>query len=170
MFQKIWGNRKFLCMIGVSQFSAENCSSHSAENFCQGILLFLRKFLVSKSFYGWKVGFASHFFVAKKWSHSAENFREHPCNISKKIVLSVEFMQNRGYHVFLSKNSGMTVPKIRGHPFQLSKNLGLSKSSMQNKGYHVFPSKTLRLTVRNVFVNEFYCFWEKISFRNVLTD
>ena len=65
MFQKLCGNRKILCIVGVSQFSAGICLSHGAENFCKGILLSLRKFLVSKSFYGWKEG-AHHIFPSKK--------------------------------------------------------------------------------------------------------
>ena len=47
--------------------------SHSAENFRKGILLFLRKFLVSKSFMDEKGGIS--FFRQNFLSHSAEKFR-----------------------------------------------------------------------------------------------
>ena len=57
---------------GISQFSAEIFMSHSAENFREGIILFLRKFLVSKSFMDEKGGGVSRFSVENFWSHSAE--------------------------------------------------------------------------------------------------
>ena len=50
-FRKIIGIGKNLWIRGgISQFSVEIFMSHSAENFREGILLFLRKFLVSKNF------------------------------------------------------------------------------------------------------------------------
>ena len=52
MFQKNSGIEKKLCILGMSRFSAGNCLSHSAENFCEGILLTLRKFLIPKTVYG----------------------------------------------------------------------------------------------------------------------
>ena len=50
--------------------------SHSAENFRKGILVFLIKFLVSKSFMDEKGGGVSRFSVKNFWSHSAEKFCE----------------------------------------------------------------------------------------------
>ena len=51
VFRKISGIEKILWIRGgISQFSVEFFMSHSAENFREGILLFLRKFLVSESF------------------------------------------------------------------------------------------------------------------------
>ena len=47
-----FGYRKILCILGVSQFSAGNCLSHCSEIFCEGVLLFLRKFLIRKKVYG----------------------------------------------------------------------------------------------------------------------
>ena len=67
---------------GVSRFSVEIFMSHSAENFRKGILLFLRKFLVSKSFTEDRG--VSRFFVGNFWSQSAEKFRTgilYCCNI-----------------------------------------------------------------------------------------
>ena len=48
---------------GISRFSVEIFMSHSAEKFRKGILLFLRKFVVSKSFIGQKRGY--HVFPSK---------------------------------------------------------------------------------------------------------
>ena len=71
--------------------------SHSAENFRKGILLFLRKFLVSKSFMDEKG--VSRFFVENFWPHSAEKFRSgtlqcvtnfgyrKPLRINRKMVI-----------------------------------------------------------------------------------
>ena len=50
--------------------------SHCTENFRKGILLFLRKTLVSKSFMDEKG--VSRFSVENFWSHSAENICGHP--------------------------------------------------------------------------------------------
>ena len=86
-FSEIWGNRKTLCIKRVSQFPAENCSSHSAENFCEGILLFLRKILVSKSFYGWRGGGRMTFLRWKKSSHSAEKIVSIPAIIQKNCLI-----------------------------------------------------------------------------------
>ena len=47
----------------MSRFSVEIFMSHSAEKFRKGILLFLRKFLVSKSFMDEKGGY--HVFPSK---------------------------------------------------------------------------------------------------------
>ena len=58
--------------------------SHSAENFRERILLLLRTFLVSKSFMDEKGGIT--FFRGKFLSHSAENFRGHPFNVSENLV------------------------------------------------------------------------------------
>ena len=57
--------------------------SHSAEKFRKRILLFLRKFLVSKSFMNEKE--VSRFFVENFWSRSAEKFRGHPFNVSENL-------------------------------------------------------------------------------------
>ena len=79
-----FGNRKTLCIIGVSQFSLESGFSHSAEKFWEEILLFLRIFLVSKSFYGWKGGRITSS-RQKVWSHSAAKTRGHLFNVSESL-------------------------------------------------------------------------------------
>ena len=58
--------------------------SHSAEKIRKGILLFLRKFLVSKSFMDEKGG-GYHVFPSKIFGLSAEKFRGHPFNVSEKL-------------------------------------------------------------------------------------
>ena len=137
----------------MSQFSAENCLSHIAENFCKGILLFLRIFLVSKSFFGWNRGTYHIFNVGKIWSHSTEKFCEHSFNVSEKIVVSENFMYKRVYHVFLSKILGLTVPdKFVGIPSMFQKVWGFRVYFMHRRGYHVFPSKIFSLTVAKWFV------------------
>ena len=83
--------------------------SHSAENFRKGILLFLRKLLVSKSFMDERG--VSRFSVENFWSHSAEKVRGHPFNASENLGYRKFFMHNTGYHVFPSKIFGITVPK-----------------------------------------------------------
>ena len=75
-FQKISGIEKKLWIRGgISRFSVEIFVSHSAKKFRKGILLFLRKFLVSKSFMDEKGGGVSRFSVENFWSHSAEKLR-----------------------------------------------------------------------------------------------
>ena len=69
---------------GLSRFSVEIFMSHSVENFRKGILLFLRKFLVSKKVLWMKRG-VSRFSVENFWSHSAEKFRGHPFNVSENL-------------------------------------------------------------------------------------
>ena len=70
--------------------------SHSAENFRKEILLFLRKFLVPKSFMDEKG--LSRYSVEKFWSHSAEKVRGHPINVS----------ENLGYRKILCILGGIT--------------------------------------------------------------
>ena len=83
--------------------------SQCTENFRKGILLFLRKTLVSKSFMDEKGGitfFRRKFLVSQcrkyLWA-SLQGFR--------KIGVSKEFMHNRGYHNFSSKIFCLTVSK-----------------------------------------------------------
>ena len=56
--------------------------SHSGENFLKGILLFLRKNLVSKSFMDEKRGY--HVFPSKIFGLSAEKIREGTLRYQKK--------------------------------------------------------------------------------------
>ena len=81
--------------------------SHSGENFLKGILLFLRKNLVSKSFMDEKRGY--HVFPSKIFGLTVPKkfVREH-FGIRKNGV-SKKFMHNRGYHNFPSKLFCLTV-------------------------------------------------------------
>ena len=100
--------------------------SHSAQNFRKEILLFLRKFLVSKKYMDEKGGitfFRRNFLVSQcqkiSWA-SPKCFR--------KFRVSKNFMHTRGYHVFPSKFFlSHSAENIRGHPFDVSENLGYRK-------------------------------------------
>ena len=97
-FPEIFWYRKNLWIRGgLSRFAVEIFMSHSAENFRKGILLFLRKILVSKSFMDEKG--VSRFSVENFWSHSAEKFRGHPSNVS----------ENLGYRKILCIIGGITI-------------------------------------------------------------
>ena len=66
--------RNFSCIGGgASQFCRKFFVSQDRnEKLCKGTLLFSRKFLVSKKYYGWEGGIT--FFVENFLSHSAEKF------------------------------------------------------------------------------------------------
>ena len=83
--------------------------SHSAENFRKGILLFLRKFLVSKSFMDEKGGIS--FFRRKFLVSQCRKISWASLQCFRKFRVSKNFMLNRGYHKFPSKISCLTVPK-----------------------------------------------------------
>ena len=85
---------------GLSRFSVEFFMSHSAEKFLEGILLFLRKFLVSKSFMDEKGGitfFRRNFLVSQCRKISWASLR-----CFRKFGVSKNFMYNKGYHNFPS--------------------------------------------------------------------
>ena len=90
VFRKFSGIEKNLWIRwGLSRFSVEIFMSHSVENFRKGILLFLRKYMVSQC-------------RKTSWA-SLQCFR--------KFGVSKNFMPNRGYHNFPSKIFCLTVPK-----------------------------------------------------------
>ena len=82
VFQKIFGGEKKLWIRGgISRFSVEIFLSHSAEKSRKGILLFLRKFLVAKSFMDEKEG--HHVFPSKIFCLTVpRNFVEEPISVS----------------------------------------------------------------------------------------
>ena len=94
---------------GLSRFSVEIFMSHSAENFRKRILLFLRKFLVSKSFMNEKGGIT--FFRRKVLVSQCRKTSWASVQCFRKLGVSKNFMHTRGYHVFPSKIFGLTVPK-----------------------------------------------------------
>ena len=69
-----WYRKKLWIRGGISRFSVKIFLSHSAEKFRKGILLFLRNFLVSKSFMDEKG--VSRFSVENFLSHRAEKLRK----------------------------------------------------------------------------------------------
>ena len=74
--------------------------SHSGENFLKGILLFLRKILFQKVL--WMKRGVSRFSVENFWSHSFENIRGHPFDVS----------ENLGYRKILCIIGGITIFRL----------------------------------------------------------
>ena len=83
--------------------------SHSAENFREGILLFLLKIFGSKSFMNEQRGIT--FFRRKLLVSQCRKSLWASLQCFRKIGVSKNFMHTRGYHVFPSKVFGLTVPK-----------------------------------------------------------
>ena len=112
-FPEIFWYRKNLWIRGgLSRFAVEIFMSHSAENFRKGILLFLRKFLVSKRFMDEKGGGGGITFFRRKFLVSQCRKISWPSlQCFRKFGVSKNFMHNRGYHNFLSKIFCLTVPK-----------------------------------------------------------
>ena len=126
MFPKNLGYRKISCKIeGITIFRRKLFVSQ-CRNILWASLQCFGKFGVSKNFMH-KRGY--HKFPSKKFlSHSAEKFRGHPFNVSKKIGVSKSFMHNRGYHKFPSKNFCLTVLKnFVGIPSMFQKVWGIGK-------------------------------------------
>ena len=91
----------------ISLNSVEIFLSHCAEKFRKGVLLFLRKFLVSKSFMDEKG--VSRFSVENFWSHSAEKFIGHPFNVSENLgyrkILCIIGVSQFSVEIFLSHSA-----------------------------------------------------------------
>ena len=83
--------------------------SHSAEDFRKGILLLLRKLLVSKSFKDEKGG--TTFFRQKCLASQCLKNSWASLQLFRKFGVSKIFMHNRGFHNILSKIFCLTVPK-----------------------------------------------------------
>ena len=98
---------------GISRFSVEIFMSHSAEKFRKGIVMFLTKFLVWKSFMDEGGGGVSRFSVENFWYHSAEKFRGHPFNVS----------ENLGYRKILCIIGGITIFRRKSFVSQCQKAL-----------------------------------------------
>ena len=120
VFQKISSREKNLWIRGgLSRFSVEIFMSHSAENFRKGILLFLRKLLVSKSFIDEKGGIT--FFRRNFLSHRTEtkSFVKEPFCFPEIFWYQKNFMDKRGLNtIFSQKFFCLTVPRsFVGEPF-----------------------------------------------------
>ena len=110
VFRNVSGIEKSLWIRGgLSRVSVEIFMSHRAENFLKGILLFLRKFLVSKSFMDEKGGIT--FFRRKFLVSQCRKISWASLQYFRKIGVSKNFMHNRGYQNFPSKIFCATVPK-----------------------------------------------------------
>ena len=127
VFRKFSGIEKNLWKRGgLSRFSVEIFMSHSAENFRKRILLFLRKFLVSKTFMDEKGGIT--FFRRKVLVSQCLKNSWASLQCFRKFGVSKNFMHTRGYHVFPSKIFCLTVPKIFvGIPSMSQKIWGIEK-------------------------------------------
>ena len=114
--------RKFYCIIGVSNFSVEIFLSHLAEKFCKRIPLFLREFLVSKSFAEEKWGY--HIFPSRNFGLTeARNFMSIPAMFLEKLWYR-KFGCIVGGITFSVKNfRSHSAEEIRGHPFNISESL-----------------------------------------------
>ena len=115
--------------------------SHSAENFRKGILLFLRKFLVSKSFENEKGGIT--FFRRKFLVSQCRKISWASLQCFRNFGVSNDFMHTRGYHVGVSRYSvkkfwSHSAEKFRGHPINVSENLGYRKTLCLRGEYHDF--------------------------------
>ena len=101
-------------------------TTHSAEKVREGILLLVRKFLVSKSFMDEKGGIT--FFRRKSLISRCRKKSWASLQCFGKIGSSKNFMHNRGYHSFPSKISCLTVPKtFVKKPFNASLNSDIKK-------------------------------------------
>ena len=128
VFRKFSGIEKNLRKrVGLSRFSVEIFMSHSAENFRKRILLFLRKFLVSKSFMDEKGGIT--FFRRKVLVSQCRKISWASLQCLRKFGVSKNFMHDRGYHKCPSKMFCLTVPKnFVNEPFKVSLISGIKKS------------------------------------------
>ena len=90
-----WYRKKKLWIRGgLSRFSVEIFTSHIAENFREGILLFGEKFWFQKVL--WVKRGLSRFFVGIFRSHSARKFRGHPFNVSEILGIENFYASERG--------------------------------------------------------------------------
>ena len=114
--------------------------SHSAENFCKGILLFLGKFLVSKSFMIEKGGIT--FFRRKFLVPQCRKISWTSLQCFRKFGVWKNFIHTRGYHNFPSKFFlSHSAEKFCGHPFNVSENLGYRKILCIIGGITIFRQK-----------------------------
>ena len=104
-----WYRKNLWIRVGISRFSVKIFMSHSAENFREGILLFYRKFLVSKRFLDEMGGIT--FFRRKLLVSQCRKNSWASLQYFRKLEVSKNLLHNMEYQVFPSKNSGLTVPK-----------------------------------------------------------
>ena len=154
VFQKTSGIEKNLWIRGdISRFSVDIFMPHSAEKFRKAILLFLRKYLVSKSFMDENGGGGgvSRFSVENFLSHSVEKFRGHPFNVSENLGYRKILCIIGAITFFRQKFLVSQCRKIYWASLQCFRKFGVSKNSMHNRGITFFRRKFC-LTVPKKFV------------------
>ena len=121
-----WYRKKLWIRGGISRFSVEIFMFRSAENFRKEILLFLRKFLVSKRFMDKKGGIT--FFRRKFLVSQCRKISWASLQCFRKFGVSKNFMHHRGYHNFPSKIFCLAVQKnFVGIPSMSQKIWGIEK-------------------------------------------
>ena len=163
--ENFWYRKIFWIRGGISRFSVEIFMSHSAEKFRKGILLFFRKFGVSKNFMhnrGYNVSC-----VEKFLSQSADKIRRRTLLCFRRILLPKIFKQRRGEaspfcrKIFSSLRTEKTSPG--NHSVKLS---GREKFFMEKRGqirFHNFPSNCFCLTVPKYFIGDHFVVSENFT-------
>ena len=83
----------------------------------------------------------SRFSVENFWSHSAEEFRGHPFNVSEILGYRKVLCIIGGITFFCRKCLVSQCQKISWACLQCFRKFGVLKNFKHNRGYHVFPSK-----------------------------
>ena len=139
--------------------------SHNAWKFRKGVLLFLRKFLVLKSFVDIKRGikfFRLNFLVSQCRKISWASFQ-----CFRNFGVSKNFLHDRGYHIFPSKVFGLTEPNyFIGEHCAVSEILFYRKFSCIGGGHHDSAEFFLsQRTETTIFVKETFCFQKIFRYR-----
>ena len=140
--------RKFSCIGGAGGITVVSelfVSQHRNEKLCKGTLLFSGNFLVSKKNL-WIRGGISRFSVENFLSHSAENLRGHPLNVSENLGYRKILCIIGGITIFRRKFFVSQCRKNSWASFQCFRKFGVSKKFKHNRGYHNFPSKIFCLS------------------------
>ena len=124
----------------ISQFSVEAFMSHSDENFRERILLFLRKFGVSKNFMHNK---SITFFRRKFFFSQCRKISRASLQCFRKFGVSKNFMHNNSITFFGRKFLVSHCRKISWASLQCFRKFGVSKNFMQNKSITFFRRKFL---------------------------
>ena len=157
VFQKISDIEKNLWIRGgLSRFSVEIFMSHSAENFRKGILQFVRKFLVSKSFMDEKGGitfFRRNILVSQCRKNSWASLQ-----CFRKFGVSKNFMHTGRYHFFRRKFLVSQCRKNSWASLQCFRKFGVSKNFMHTGRYHFFRRNILASQCRKFSWASLKCF------------
>ena len=140
--------------------------SHGAENFRKEILLFLKKFLVSKKIMDEKGGitfFRRKFLVSQcqkiSWASPkcfrkfvSQGIRGHPFDVPETLGYRKNLCIIGGITSFRRNFFVSQCRKTSWASLQCFRKVGVSRNFMHTRGYHVFPSKIFGLTVPKNFV------------------